>query len=243
MSLIRTANHAPFRGKDVAVRVARLQPGVRIKPFGDSVLQLTNSASAAKGATTITLDAALPTGNTIAAGQFIRFLDSATDKEYLAEVTADLIGDGTTTTGLTVKALDEEIPADAVGEWPAYVWDRTDSSVSTSHNLSGVTTYNSGDNRDGVITGSESSMPLPGIFNHYNDGAHTLEKAAQVGAECWVEKELPSPGPGFSKGATISGAALVTNRSKPSPGDGFIALDLEIAWVGAITETDPVPTA
>jgi hypothetical protein len=241
-SLIRTAKHAPTRGKDVDLRVALLAPGDRIKPYGDSVEKITvaNGSAVAKGATSITTTALTANVIKIAKGQVLRFEDQATGKEYLAYVDEDATA---TDTALTVKALDEEIPDSAVAEFPAYVWDRTDSSTTKSYNFSGTTTYNTGDNEDGVVTGYTADITLPGIDYHYNDGMKTVLEAARLGQECWVSKIKPAPTDAFERGEVREGPAVLTNDSEGSAADAFQTRDLDMKWVGDIDELPAKPVA
>lgn len=236
MSLIRTAKHAPTRGKDVDLRVALLSPGDRIKPYGDSIESITvsNSGSAvAKDATSITVAALTSNVKKIAPGQVLRFEDQTTGKEYLAYVSEEATEGATS---LTVTALDEAIPDGAIAEFPAYVWDRTDSSTTKSYNFSGVTTYNTGDNEDGVNTGYTVDATLPGIDYHYNDGLKTALAAASLGQEFWFAKVKPAPNDAFERGEVREGPAIVTNDNEGSPADAFQSRDIDVKWVGDVDE-------
>lgn len=236
MSLIRTAKHAPARGKDIDLRIALLAPGDRIKPYGDGVEQITvtnGGSGVAKGAISLPVSALTALVVKMAAGQVLRFVDQATGREYLAYVSDNAAaGD----TALDVVALDEAIPDGAIAEFPAYVWDRTDSSVTKSYNFAGTTTYNTGDNEDGVITGYTADITLPGIDYHYNDGLKTALKAAAVGQECWISKIKPAPNDSFERGEVREGPAVVTSDSEGSAADAFQTRDLEMKWVGDIDE-------
>ena len=243
MSLVRTAKHAPTRGRDIEIRVAVLPPGERIKPYVDGVEEITvaNGGNAiAKGATSIPVTALTANVIKIAKGQVIRFVDQVTGKEYLAYVSEDATaGDAS----LSVDALDEAIPDTAVGEFPAYVWDRTDSSVSKSYSFSGVTTYNSGDNEDGTNTGSTSDMTLPGIDYHYNDGLKTVIEAAKLGQEFWVTRTKPAPNDAFERGELKEGAATIANDNEGAPADAFQSRDIDVKFVGAVTDLRAKPKA
>jgi hypothetical protein len=231
---IRTAKHAPTRGKDIDLRVALLAPGSRVKPYGDTIEQVTvGAAAAAKGATSITVTALTANVVKMAKGQVLRFEDQTTGKEYLAYVNADAIATNTT---LTVVPLDEAIPAGAIAEFPAYCWDRTDSSTTKSYSFSGVTTYNTGDNEDGVNTGFTVDATLPGIDYHYNDGLKTALAAATLGQEFWFAKVKPAPNDAFVRGEVREGPAVVTGDNEGSPADAFQSRDIDVKWVGDVDE-------
>ncbi|MGI8935427.1 MAG: hypothetical protein ACR2FS_15270, partial [Phormidesmis sp.] len=131
---------------------------------------------------------------------------------------------------------DEAIPDGAIAELPAYVWDRTDSSVTKSYNFAGTTTYNTGDNEDGVTTGYTAEITLPGIDYHYNDGLKTALTAARLGQECWVSKIKPAPNDNFERGEVREGPAVVTNEGDGGAADAFQNRDIDMKWVGDIDE-------
>lgn len=241
MSFIKTAKHAPTRGKDVDLRIALLAPGERVKPYGDGIEEITvsnASTAVAKGATSIPVTALTALVVKMAKGQVLRFENQTTGKEYLAYVDANAdVGD----TSITVKPLDEAIPDGAIAEFPAYVWDRTDSSTSKSYNFSGVTTYNTGDNEDGVTTGYTAEITLPGIDYHYNDGLKTALAAAASGQECWVAKVKPAPNDAFLRGEVREGPAVVTSDDEGSAADAFQSRDISMKWVGDLEELPAKP--
>lgn len=233
MGFIRTAKHAPTRGKDIDLRVALLAPGLRVKPYGDTIEQITVGTAAAKGAVSIPVTALTANVVRMAKGQVLRFVDQTTGKEFLAYVDADAEAADTT---ITVKALDEAIPVGAIAEFPAYVWDRTDSSTTKSFSFSGVTTYNTGDNEDGVNTGFTVDATLPGIDYHYNDGLKTALAAANLGQEFWFAKVKPAPNDAFVRGEVREGPAVVTGDNEGSPADAFQSRDIDVKWVGDVDE-------
>jgi len=232
-------NHAPTRGKEVRIYVYLLGVGDRTKPT-DATFTVA-SGGAAKGATSITLDEAA--AYKAEAGQVLQFVDS-NGAEYLARLTEQYDPDATAPGDITlaVAALPEAIPAGAIAQTPTYFWDRTDASVDTSYDLSAVTTFNTGDNQDGVITGFQRTMSLPGLFYPKNAALKTLQWAADRGRECWLQREMPAPSSAFSKGEIYEGPAVVDSVALGAPGDGFASADVNITWLGSITYTDATPT-
>lgn len=230
----RVANHRPKRGKDTDVYIARLPEGDRTKPTDQILVVATGGA--AKAATSVSLDSAL-TGP-IEKGQYLCFYDS-TGKETLARVSATA---NTGATSLTVDALDEAIAVGAEAEFPAYLWDRTDASIDRSYSLSAVTTFNTGDGRDGTITGNEKNFTLPGLHYHYNAAYKTALEAANEGAEVWAARVVAAPNSAFQSGDIVEGAAVVTAAPSASSQDGQVTADLTLAFLGVVTETAPSPT-
>jgi hypothetical protein len=133
-------------------------------------------ATAAKGDTSIALAAA--TIEEMQIGQFLHFSDHQ-GFEYMAELTAQApIG----STLLTVRALPEAIPHASTCEFPVYVWNITAADINRTYNLTETQDFNSGQNRDGEITGGSSDINLPGVKTYKNAGAETLRYIAARGS-------------------------------------------------------------
>lgn len=193
------------------------------------------AGSAAKGATTITLSSAL-TGD-INPDQYLCFADSD-GIERLARVTAKAsVG----ATALTVAPLDQAIGGGAAAEFPPYLWDRTDASIDRSYSNSSVTTYNTGEDRDGVPSGAEKNITVPGLYYHYNAAYQTAYRAANTGSYIHVRVIDPVPNDDFRQGRATNSRALVTSAPSAAPQDGQVSADLNIAFMGAVVETDPIP--
>ncbi|MBW4648911.1 MAG: hypothetical protein KME06_09435 [Kastovskya adunca ATA6-11-RM4] len=227
--------HPPIRGKDVKITIALLgkKPGDRIKPTPETLA--IGAAGPAKGATTITL-AGAPT-NVIQSGQRLLFVDED-GNEFIAVVSAK-----PTSTALSVRALDEAIPPGATAQFPVKMWDRTDSGVDRSYNMASVNHYDDGGTRDGVSTGSEKNISLPGIYYEKNAGLITCLHAADQGIPIWIRRELPPPSDAFSTGRVIEGAGLITGAPDSAPTDNFVTMDLNASFVGDVLEVSPLAVA
>lgn len=234
----RIANHAPVRGGESNVYLARLPLGIR-RPPKDLIL-VVGAAGAAKGATTIPLTAAItadPDDVLPQAGQYLMFVD-ADGIERICKLSATVQpGDD----DLTVTPLPEPIAAEMESEYPTYLWDRTAADVDRSYSLSSVTTFNTGDSRDGVITGNEKGLTVPGLYYFQNAAYKTALAAADEGRECWVFREMRRPSDAYKQGDVIQAAAVVTAAPSASPVDGQVSADLTFAYVGAVQETDAIP--
>ncbi|MGD1908159.1 MAG: hypothetical protein ACFB0C_19520 [Leptolyngbyaceae cyanobacterium] len=231
----REANHAPVRGKGTNVNVYLLGVGDHQTPTYEELA--VGAAGAAKLATSIPLDSAL--GYKIEAGQYLTFID-ANGLEYLAQLSATAAAGANS---LTVEPLAVAVPGGATTESPAYLWDRTDASVSSSFNEQTVNAFNDGDNEDGVTTGFSRTMTLPGRYHFANAAYQTLLWAAERGRECWVSREFPAPNSNYQSGLIYEGPCGVTATESASGADGFVSADATVKWRGAMTITEPQPTA
>lgn len=120
-----------------------------------TVSAISGAATAAKLATTIALLAA--TTVEMQVGQPLMFVD-IDGFQFIATLSAIAIVGATS---LSVKPLDEAIPAGSSAEFPVYVFDLKDSGITRGYSLQAATDYNTGSDRDGVITGGEKSAFLP----------------------------------------------------------------------------------
>lgn len=234
----RIANHAPVRGGESNVYLARLPVGIR-RPPKDLIL-VVGVGGAAKGTTSIPLATAITaTADEVLpqAGQYLMFVD-ADGIERLVEL-AQTVQPGDD--ALTVVALSEPIAAEMESEFPTYLWDRTAADIDRSYSLSSVTTFNTGDSRDGVVTGNEKGLTVPGLYYFQNAAYKTALAAADEGRECWVYREIRRPSDAYKQGDVTQGAAVVTAAPSPSAVDGQVGADLTFAFVGAVEETDAIP--
>jgi hypothetical protein len=233
-SLVQTG-HQPTKGKEVQVFIARLAKGQAFSTIAEQTLEV--SANVAKGASAITLKTAL-TGP-IKKGQYLCFAD-VNDVERLVLITADAAA---AATNLTVKALDEAIPADAKAEFPPYLWDRTGADLDESFANNKVTTFNTGGAEDGTPTTKTAKLSLPGLKWHYNAAYRTALMAAHDQAFVYVKRVEPAPNSSFSVGDVCEGRALVTSHKSAAGTDANVTGDLQIDYMGALKLTDPVPVA
>lgn len=237
-------SHEPTESRRVQVLVAAIAKGQKETPIStvSDVLQFqeleVGASPAGKGTTTINLQAALNAGIKINEGQFLTFYN--TDQiEFLAEITAEA---NATDNTLTVRALDEEIPAGAKAPFPPYLWDRTGASLNQTFGLSAISTFNTGLNRDGTPQPGESNLDLPGLFYHYNAAMRTLQKAAEEGNFVYVIRMLPVPNSNFQQGEVWMSRASVTQNNLPAALNGNGEANLQVAMLGDVTHLLPVAT-
>ncbi|MEM8602629.1 MAG: phage tail tube protein [Cyanobacteria bacterium P01_H01_bin.121] len=192
------------------------------------------AGSVAANATSITL--AAPLLGAINAGQYLTFAD-ADGIESVVRVAAKAEADATS---LVIDAAPEAIAGGAIAEFPCYLWDRTDASISRSYSQSSVTTYNTGQDTDGVPTNSEKSISCAGLYHYTNAAARTALAAADAGKYVHCRVVDPIPNSNFKRGRVTEGRALVTSAGSAAPADGNISLDIDIQWRGPVTEREPV---
>ena len=227
---VRIASHAPVEGKATEIFVAVLPKGKRKKPVECTL----TATTAAKGATSITISGL--TG-IIEKGQYLMFV--GTDgEEFLCQVNATTAANATS---LTVVALPEAIPTGATAEFPTYVLDRKSADLDRSYKFSGVTTFNTGGSQDGIITGGEKKISLPGLYYFKNAGYKTIKWCAENAREFWISREMPAPTDGYTAGDRAEGPAVCTGIKEGAPDEGFVNADMDITLLGNIVETDPIP--
>ncbi|AUB36146.1 hypothetical protein COO91_02047 [Nostoc flagelliforme CCNUN1] len=225
-----TTNHQPYNGDKTIVRVAI----GKIKPVSQT---LTLGETGAKAAVTLTLGTALTAP--IDKDNWLLFVDS-NGLEYLAKVTADAaIG----VTALTVKALDEAIPDEAVAKFPSELYDRSAINLARTYNNSEVFTLNTGGDRQVVATTATKNATAPGFWYWHNAGYRVCKEAAEAKKPVWLFVEYEPPSPAFSKGIIVSGKAVITSRPTDSAANAFLTGDLNFEFTGPVSESDPVPTA
>ena len=220
------------KGRLSKVYCALLDSGDREEPTAVSVAL---TAGAAKGATTLTVTSVT---TKIKAGQYLLFED-ADDKVYLAQVTADY----TTGTSVSVAALPEAIPNASVAAFPVPFKLRTEASISFSQDVSDIFTFDHSVNGDASPGAATSEISLEGEYSPYDPGYATVTYATRNTLECYIIRELQTPGSGFTKGKVTKGACIVTSREEGSPQDGNVSSSVSARFVGDVEEVDPVPTA
>jgi hypothetical protein len=144
---------------------------------------------------------------------------------------------------LTVKALDEAIPANAAAEFPPYLWDRTGADLDESFASNKVTTFNTGGAEDGTPTTKSAKVSLPGLKWHYNAAYRTALLAARDQVFVYVKRSEPAPSSSFLTGDIVEGRGLVTSHKSAAGTEDNVTGDLEIEFTGATKITDPVPVA
>lgn len=200
-----------------------------------TVSAVTGAATAAKLATTIALLAV--TTVEMQVGQSL-LAEDINGFQFLATLNAIApVG----STSLTVKPLDEAIPAGSSIEFPVYVFDLKDSGISRSYNLAAAVDYNTGSDRDGVITGGEKNISLPGNFAYKNAGGLTLSYAGDLGIEVILERRFDPPSSAFLSGEITWGAGVVTGDNDTASNEGFVERNREFAFLGKVTTIAPVP--
>lgn len=228
----------PFKGTkgyETVITVALLSEGDREAPTAND---LTNSALAAKGATSITLDAAA-TGSKIRAGQRLLFIDPVTDLAYPVIVTANYEGAGTT---LAVAELAEDIPADAVAAFPAKFQLRQSAGLERSTNVQTFSTFDHAGLADSTPGQIDTTASFDGAYAIGDAGGETMEAAQRLGAEAYVEVIRPAPSAAYSRGRVDAGACLVESMSQPVPLEGEVSRNFSVRF-NTYTVTEPTPTA
>lgn len=229
---VRIASHAPTQGKATELYVAVLPSGRRTKPLKCTL----TATAAAKGAVLITV-AGLTTA-VIQKGQYLMFV--GTDgEEYLCQVNATTVANATS---LTVVALPEAIPTGAIAEFPTYIWDRKNADLDRAYKFSGVTTFNTGGAQDGIITGVDKKISLPGLYYFKNAGYKTIKWCSENQREFWIIREMTAPTDAYLSGDRIEGPAVCPGIKEGAPDEGFVNADIDIILLGKIVETDPIPT-
>lgn len=204
-----------------------------------SVTAVTNSGTAiAKGATSIPLREAL-TGR-VEPGQHVCFANNLGEERIAKMSQVCLAG----ATALTVAPLTQEIMPGARGEFPSYIFDRTDANISNTYNNSSYQTYDTNGETDGAPTTTERTISIPGILNMKNAGALTLQYAAENKKFVWLTViDPPADGSGdFEPTVVIEGRALITSIPRPAPVSENMMGDFEAAFKGAAIVRTPYDT-
>lgn len=218
--LVGAQGHAPTLGRLTDIFVALLPRGVRTAPIQQT---LTIGTGGGTG-TTLTVTETL-VANNIMAGQYLLFTNTTTGAEYLVKVAANVAA-GTSVTIAT--AVSGGIPDGCKATFPAYLWDRSAADVDRSYNRATFSTFNTGGDEDGLITGAARTFTTPGMYYGKNDGYFTALHAAENGLEVWVQR--------ITGDTIIEGAAVVTAAPSASPVDGMVSADLTFAFQGKPAE-------
>lgn len=229
---VKIATHPPVEGKGVELYVAVLPKGKRKKPVASNLV----AGAAAKGATSVTITGLV---GAVEKGQYLLF-STADGDEFICQVATT---SAPAATALTVIALPEAIPAGATAQFPTYVWDRKGADLNRSYKFSGVTTFNTGGAQDGIVTGVEKTLSLPGLYYVKNAGYRTIKWCSENDREFWFVREMPAPSAEYISGDRIEGAAICTGIKEGAPDEGFVSADIEITMLGKCVELDPVPVA
>lgn len=222
----------PYTGEKTSVFVAigKLPPATQT---------LTVSTTANKNAISIPI-----TGITavIEKGNWLQFIDPATDIEYICKVSANVAADAT---AIPVEPLADAIPANAVAAFPPEFYDVSDSNVDRSADTDQFYTYNSG-GRLTVATNTNKNWSLSAFESWTNAGLRIVDDCFEAKKPFWLIRELEAPrdttiagAPVYTKGKITRGIAVCTNANTPSPADGKITADRSGEFSGAVEEIAP----
>jgi hypothetical protein len=198
---------------------------------------LSGGADVGKLDTTIPL--LFPLNGDIQEGQWLCFADG-NDIERLVRVSVTALAGES---ALSVDPVPQAIVQGSAAEFPPYLWDRTSADIDRSFTLNSFTTFNTGVNKDGSITGGEAKMKAQGLYNDYNAAYKTALEAAINASYIHVRCIDPPPNSDFKTGKIFEGRAVVTSAPSAAPVEGNISADLDIDFTGAPKETDPVPVS
>lgn len=225
-AFVRTGGkgRAPIRGNTTKVFVALLPLDadgntIRTAPTQQNLTIATGGGDGTTLTVTETIAATIP------AGQYLLFENTTTGESYLVKVAADV----STGSDITIEtAVADDIPDGAVAQFPALLWDRTDASYDPAFTEAVANTFNTGGFADGVSTGGNATMTLPGLFVSNNAAYLTALQAAYDGREVYVQRQ--------TGGRTTEGPCGVTAAPSASPSDGFVSGDLTVSFRGQPTE-------
>ena len=225
------------KSKGTYVTMALLPQGVRQKPVDQTLtIKATNAtAGISKGATTIPVTAAI--AGLIPKGQWLLFRDSD-GVERVCQLSADAKPNDET---LKVYELPEAIDDGSDAIFPVKLQARTAASVSRTASLKAVITFDSGAERDGTTTSRERNLSASGNYLYYDAGVMTCEYAYQNDQEIWVRRVLPPPSDAYISGKITEGPTAITSIPDEVPADGFITENMEFAFLGFVSETNPKP--
>lgn len=217
-------------GRGTKLYVALLPVGDETEP-AELTLTTTNSVTAkgVSGPVTITLSGAVAAGKRIVAGNFLNFVDEATGKEVLVELTADVEPTDTT---IEVAIVPEDIPASAVATFPMRLKGRTAANLDRSGNTTSVVDFENEGYSTSVQTSIEQGFSAPGSFLPTDAGFATCEKAFEDLRQIYVWLELPKTSAAYSKGRVYHGPCAISNLPLEIPADGALTGNLEGAFNG-----------
>lgn len=220
------------RGKLTEVTIALMGQGIRTAPTSTSL----TASAAAKGATTVTVSGIT---SEIQAGQALLFIDPTDDSQYLAIVSTKAAASATS---LTVLALGEAIPADAVAQYPPRAMLRSSADLSTESDTAEVDSFDHV-NKDYIPLGISSEFSAEGMYTHYDPARHTCAFAQRNGLEIYWTRTYGPPNAKYSKGETQSGFGIVTSAEESAPNDEMVSNNLTIQVTSRLPDVLPTPIA
>jgi hypothetical protein len=220
------------QGKGTKIYVSRLGSAGRVAPSDITVTVDTGGAAAAAAAIPVTSDL---TGDLEASATkplYLTFVN-ADGTEVLATITA------IAATELTCLALPAAIEAAATATFPLQLLARTAANISSGSSDTTTTTFDTDGYADGLVTGLNYSVSIPGNFLTQDAGWLTCFSAQNEFDEVWLKVELPAPPSGnYTKGFIFEGAATVTTNID-DPADGIITAPIDAVFRGKPTITPP----
>ena len=229
--------HTFQAGEDIKGHIALLPTGITTAPT-PALLEVA-AAAVAKGATSIPLAAALPTGCYIAKGQYLNFIDTD-GNEFLVQVDADADARSATVNALTIKAAAVALPAGAEGEFPCYLMERTAHDITEAIAEDTVRTKDTGGaevSTQGAIT---RTFSIPGVYFWANAAVRTAFYAARNKQQTWYRQTKPAPTPDYKVGDIVEGVATFTSLGDTNPLEGQSTDDLQGRFQ-TFTAYDPEP--
>jgi len=205
-----------------------------------TVLNLTvgTVTGAGVGAAALATSITLPFGllSPIESGQFIQFVDTA-GTEYLAELSSTAALNSVT---LSVVALDEAIPVNAVALYPPEFTDRQNFDLKDDFTSAGFATFNTGGHEDAAIVGSSVDLSLDGLYFPFCPVYRTLTNFSAAGREFYFRAEDESARAGYT-GEVVEMVAAITSREKPLSVDGFVSAKFSAKVVQLPTRIFAIP--
>jgi hypothetical protein len=231
--------HTFTSGEAIKGYVALLPDGLTTAPVPAELT--VGSGGVAKGATSLPLSAALPTGVFIAKGQYFNFID-ATGNEYLVQVNANADARSASVNTLTIVAASKAIPAAAESCFPCYLMERTAHDISESIAEDTVRTKDTGGAEVSTQGAISRTFSIPGVYYWANDAVRTAFYAARNKKSIWYSQRKPAPTPDFKIGDVVEGVATLTSLGDTNPLEGQSTDDLQGRFQ-TFTAYDPEPVA
>ena len=222
-------------GRGTKVRVALMNECDRIIPE-KPVFTVTTAAD--EGDTTLSVSVAPATTRPIVGPTYLNFIE-ANGKSHLVKVSGDIPAGATAT--LTVEALKQDLPLNAIAVFPVLLGNRTSASLNDADSQQDVMTFDNNGWRDQVTTMLGNGLELPGYYSPLDAGWNTCFFARLNFREVFWELELPKPGcesTGYTKGHIVRGFGGV-QMPLEVPSDNIINANITITSRGPVTFIDP----
>jgi hypothetical protein len=224
-------------GSNTIVKIAMLPLGTRVEPV-TATPTVGGATAVAKGATSITLQSALPAGLTIPANSYLNYKD-ATGKEVLIQLSQDGLGGSS---ALQIYSAPETIAVGASAEFPMRLRGRTNADIDRTGNRVTSITFDEFGYEDGLTTSISQGITANGNWSPLDAGYATTEYAFNEKRECWLILELPKPSDAYTKGRVYKGPGSITSAPLGVPADGIITGNLTMSFNGRPFIVNPIPT-